>query len=73
MSFQHPDPPVSDEPALHLTEPTLADTDDDQEDRGRIGYGKNERTSSWMLGGVLVLMIVLRTTSGDTRKMPEPN
>lgn len=37
---------------------TLADTDESQEDRGRIGYGRNERTSSWMLGAVLILLVV---------------
>lgn len=37
---------------------SLADTDDAQEDRGRIGYGRNERTSSWMLGVVLILVVV---------------
>ncbi len=58
MSSGHPTPPPADESDLHLAEPTLADTDDDQEDRGRIGYGKNERTSSWMLGGVLILVVL---------------
>ena len=75
MSSQHPDPPVSDEPDLDITEPTLADTDDDQEDRGRIGYGKNERTSSWMLGGVLVLVVLALgiyqwTRGGDADDTP---
>lgn len=37
---------------------TLADTGDAQEDRGRIGYGRNERTSSWVLGAVLILVVV---------------
>lgn len=37
---------------------TLADTDEAQEDRGRIGYGRNERTSSWMLGAALILIVV---------------
>ncbi len=36
----------------------LADDDEDQEERGRIGYGPNERASSWLLGLVLVLVIV---------------
>lgn len=36
---------------------TLADDDEEQEERGRIGYGKNERVSSWMLGAVLVAII----------------
>lgn len=35
----------------------LADDDDDQAERGRIGYGRNERKSSWMLGLALVLVI----------------
>jgi peroxiredoxin len=35
----------------------LADDDEDQEERGRIGYGPNERASSWLLGLVLVLVI----------------
>ena len=39
-------------------EPSLADTDESQEERGRIGYGKNERTSSWMLGAVLILLVL---------------
>lgn len=37
---------------------TLADDDEKQEERGRIGYGRNERTSSWMLGVVLVAIIL---------------
>lgn len=37
---------------------TLADTEEPQEERGRIGYGRNERTSSWMLGVVLILIVV---------------
>lgn len=36
---------------------TLADTDESQDERGRIGYGKYERRSSWILGGVLVLIV----------------
>lgn len=39
-------------------EPTLADTDESQDDRGRIGYGANERKSSWMLGAVLILIVI---------------
>ena len=35
----------------------LADDDEDQEERGRIGYGPNERTSSWLLGLILMLVI----------------
>ena len=54
MSTDKPDldstPETSDE--------TLADTDETQEERGRIGYGRNERTSSWMLGAVLILVVV---------------
>src|SRR5690606_1864770 len=38
------------------TEPSLADTDESQEERGRIGYGPNERKSSWILGAILVLI-----------------
>ena len=38
-------------------EPTLADRDDDQDERGRIGYGAYERLSSYVLGGLLVLVI----------------
>lgn len=39
-------------------EHTLADTDESQEERGRIGYGRNERTSSWLLGAVLILIVL---------------
>ena len=39
-----------------IPEATLADTDEPQEDRGRIGYGRNERASSWALGAVLILL-----------------
>lgn len=39
------------------TAPTLADTDETQEERGRIGYGRYERRSSWILGAVLVLIV----------------
>jgi hypothetical protein len=35
----------------------LADDDEAQDERGRIGYGRNERKSSWMLGLSLVLVI----------------
>lgn len=38
-------------------EPTLADTDESQEERGRIGYGRYERRSSWILGAALVLIV----------------
>lgn len=54
MSSDSPTPPVN-EPT---PEPTLADTEDSQEDRGRIGYGKNERKSSWMLGAALILIVL---------------
>lgn len=37
---------------------TLADTDDPQDERGRIGYGANERKSSWVLGAVLILIVL---------------
>jgi peroxiredoxin len=37
--------------------PSLADTDESQEERGRIGYGPNERKSSWILGAILVLIV----------------
>jgi cytochrome c biogenesis protein CcmG, thiol:disulfide interchange protein DsbE len=40
------------------SEPTLADTDESQDERGRIGYGRYERRSSWILGGVLVLIVL---------------
>ena len=36
---------------------SLADTDESQEERGRIGYGKYERRSSWILGAALVLIV----------------
>lgn len=36
---------------------SLADDDDSQDERGRIGYGPNERKSSWMLGLSLVLVL----------------
>jgi|SRR5690606_35560201 len=39
------------------SEPSLADTDESQEERGRIGYGPNERKSSWILGAILVLIV----------------
>jgi thiol-disulfide isomerase/thioredoxin len=38
-------------------EPTLADRDDDQDERGRIGYGPNERKSSYLLGALLIAVI----------------
>jgi cytochrome c biogenesis protein CcmG/thiol:disulfide interchange protein DsbE len=36
---------------------SLADTDESQEERGRIGYGRYERRSSWLLGAALVLIV----------------
>lgn len=35
----------------------LVDDDEDQDLRGRIGYGRNERKSSWMLGLALIAVI----------------
>jgi len=35
----------------------LADSDDDQDERGRIGYGPNERKSSYLLGALLIAVI----------------
>lgn len=55
MSTEHPDQEQNQQPSH---EPTLADTDESQEDRGRIGYGANERKSSWMLGAVLILIVI---------------
>lgn len=73
MSSDTPTPPVN-EPQH---ESTLADTDDSQEERGRIGYGKNERTSSWMLGAVLILIVlalgVYQWTRGDESDNPSNN
>ncbi|MCA9834045.1 MAG: TlpA family protein disulfide reductase [Thermomicrobiales bacterium] len=46
-------PPEHDSP-----EPTLADTEESQDERGRIGYGRNERTSSWALGAVLIAIVL---------------
>ena len=54
MSTDQPTPETDQTPQ----EPSLADTDESQEERGRIGYGKNERTSSWMLGAVLILLVL---------------
>lgn len=50
----HPEP----QDELDQHEQTLADTDETQEERGRIGYGKNERTSSWMLGAALIAVVL---------------
>lgn len=38
---------------------SLADDDDAQADRGRIGYGRDERKSSWLLGLALVAVIAI--------------
>lgn len=54
MTTEQPDP----HPEILPEEESLADTDESQEDRGRIGYGRNERTSSWILGLVLILLVV---------------
>lgn len=55
MTTEHPDhDPTKEE----LHGPTLADTDDPQDERGRIGYSRNERRSSWLLGLVLILVVV---------------
>lgn len=50
---------TQDSPITEATpaEPTLADQDDDEDARGRIGYGRQERLSSYVLGGLLVLVI----------------
>lgn len=53
MSTQQPD-----DTTRNQSTETLADTDETQDERGRIGYGRNERTSSWMLGAVLILIVV---------------
>lgn len=50
-----PTPPPDNQPQ----DETLADSDESQEDRGRIGYGKNERTSSWLLGAALILVVLV--------------
>lgn len=54
MTTEQPDLEQTDE----TEQPSLADTDDSPEDRGRIGYGKNERTSSWLLGLALIVLVV---------------
>lgn len=52
------DETISVTPAENAPErPMLADDDEDQEERGRIGYGKDERRSSLLLGLLLVLVI----------------
>ena len=50
--------PVVD-PDDNIPESTLADTDESPEERGRIGYGRNERASSWLLGAVLILLVFI--------------
>lgn len=45
-------------PENEVPEPTLADTEESQDERGRIGYGRNERTSSWVLGAVLIAIVL---------------
>lgn len=47
------------EPDMTPEETTLADDNDAQDERGRIGYGRNERKSSWMLGLALVLVVAV--------------
>ena len=54
--------PRPEEESIRVTADTsgdasLADTDESQEERGRIGYGKYERRSSWILGAALVLIV----------------
>lgn len=53
--------PRPEEESIHVapdgTDASLADTDESQEERGRIGYGKYERRSSWILGAALVLIV----------------
>lgn len=59
--------PRPDDESIHITpqddnvpasDATLADTDESQDERGRIGYGKYERRSSWILGAALILIVV---------------
>ena len=63
MTENENDVPVNDETLGDFPETgapgdaSLADDDDSQDERGRIGYGRNERKSSWMLGLALVLVI----------------
>lgn len=54
MSTEYPEPENTQQPP----EETLADTDESPEERGRIGYGRNERQSSWILGAILILVVV---------------
>ena len=49
---------MSTTPSDQQNEPTLADSDERQEDRGRIGYGRNERASSWLLGAALIAIVL---------------
>jgi peroxiredoxin len=51
-----PDTPPQDPDAVVEPGP-LADDEEPQEERGRIGYGRNERLSSWLLGLALVAVI----------------
>lgn len=53
-----PNPTIDPDDDIELHEQTLADTDESPEERGRIGYGKNERTSSWMLGAALIAVVL---------------
>lgn len=62
MTEQEQNPDPQDEsgakrPVSPMLGAMLADDDDAQDERGRIGYGRNERKSSWMLGLALVLVI----------------
>ena len=50
---QHPAPP----PPRPPDPPTLADGEDDEATRGRIGSGPHERLSSYLLAGLLLLAI----------------
>lgn len=56
MTYTNPNlEPENDETAVDGH--SLADDAEDQAERGRIGYGRNERKSSWMLGLALILVI----------------
>lgn len=57
MTSLDPDQLHPDQPLL-VEEPTLADTDDPQHERGRIGYGRHERTSAWLLSAALVAIVL---------------
>ena len=58
MSTDHQNRDENLDAPQELPEATLADTEEAQEERGRIGYGRNERTSSWVLGAVLIRVVV---------------